>query len=169
MHRVGKQRHAEAIAQAFELIPQGILKRIQDTDFLVGIDPFFAGLFDSGDSDDIGDGRSYRDTACVHYAHLQTFPYRASQSIPACRRRTTVVLPTDEYHLSRPVIVHELGHVFHELMQWMYVDRAVSEYGKSDPYERWAEAFTSWLIPGYAERPDDRAIALFESIAYDLV
>lgn len=53
-----------------------------------------------------------------------------------------------------PVLVHELGHVLDETLGFTTHADPVSWYARGDRQEAFAEAFTAWLIPGYADRPD---------------
>jgi hypothetical protein len=79
---------------------------------------------------------------------------------PADRRRTTIVLPTPHYPIS---IVHELGHVLDEALNFDHEATPVTAYAKTDRYEAFAEAFTSWLYWGYGDEPDPATRYLFES------
>ena len=122
------------------------------TDWFCGADPLFADLHRVQSA---SFGRSYRSTPHCVYPHHQLHRARAD-------RRTTVALPSVE---TPDVVVHELGHVLHERLRWEPVARPVSWYAETDWCESFAESFASWLIPGYAHRPDDRTLSLFESLA----
>jgi len=87
------------------------------------------------------------------YAHNQTH---------LCEKRTTIVLPR---LLPIDYPIHELGHVFDEVLDWSHNADPVTNYAETNDAEAFAEAFTSWLIPGYAKRPDDRTFALFTELA----
>jgi len=146
-----RQDYAETIAAALELYPPGLRELVADVDFLTGTDPLFAGLHDYADTDD---GRSYRSTAHVAY------PWHVLG--PRARRRTTVVLPTPS---SLRTVVHELGHVLDWQLAFSHAAAPVSWYAGTNRCEAMAEAVTSWLIPGYARRPDEATIALLEDLA----
>lgn len=142
------------------LIPKPILKRVAYADFLIGVDPVFVGLHYFRDT---SDGRSYAQTAHVAYPFHQPSPKRC--------RTTTVVLP----HWEEPcVIVHELGHVLDEHLGFEYAPKPVTPYADTCRVEAFAEAFSVWLIPDYAEKTgqkvralDPETIALFEYLAGD--
>jgi hypothetical protein len=134
-----------------DLIPASLHEWVA-ADFACGVDPLFAGLHRF---EDASYGRSYRDTAhCVHPHH--------QMHLPADRRQTTIVIPKV---LTPDHIVHELGHVLHERLQWEPIAEPVSWYARTNHHEAFAEAFTSWLVPGHAARPDDRTLALFEQLS----
>lgn len=148
MKRV-KPGYSEVIQTALGIIPTR-LHRYLGCDFFLGSDPLLAGLHTYTDA---SYGRSYRDVAHVAYVHNQP-------QLSAAHRATTVVLP----RLVHPtVVVHELGHVVHERLLWMETT-PVTEYASTDRYEAFAEAFVSWLVPGYGERPDDAFLCLMESL-----
>ena len=151
MDRLSGAGYRTSISAALEIIPAALHDLVR-VDWFCGADPLFADLHRI---EDASYGRSYRSTAHCVYAHHQEHRARAS-------RRTTIALPTVE---TPDVIVHELGHVLHERLRWEPVARPVTWYAGTDLFEAFAEAFTSWLIPGYARRADDRTIALLESLA----
>lgn len=89
--------------------------------------------------------RSYREIAhCVYPFHQEI--------VPKNRRHTTVVLTGDE---EPEVVVHELGHVLDESLGFSIDSRPVSWYAGTNRAESFAEAFTSWCIPGYAPQDKD--------------
>lgn len=142
--------HAEPIAVSLALIPAGIVERLAHVDFLTGTDPVFAGLHSF---EAMSYGRSYRTTAHVSHRHH------------SADRSTTIVLPTVE---TPEVIVHELGHALDEVLAFAHEAAPVTCYaGAGGRIEAFAEAFTSWLIPGYPviARLDPASRALFEALA----
>lgn len=151
MDRVHASGFRAPIEAALRLIP-ATLQDFVSADFACGLDPIFVGLHQYEETDD---GRSYRDTAHCVYLHHQLH-------LPRARRRTTVVLPEP---VVPEVVVHELGHVLHERLDWGHTASPVSWYAEANWCEAFAEAFTSWLVPGYAERPDEKTLALFEQLA----
>lgn len=157
MNRVMTWQNNEAIQFAYKVIPQPILDRLH-FDYLIGCDPVYIGFFDY---DDTEDGRSYRDTACVAY------PYH--QKLNKDRQKTTIVTPKI---LSPIHIVHEIGHVLHEYLNFEHDAIPVTDYAKTDIREAFAEAFTAWLFYNYATIPlktqheiDNRTFALFQELA----
>lgn len=142
--------YSEVIGAARDLIPNDIHGLILPH-YLCGVDPLFVGLHNYQDTDD---GRSYRETLHVAYDFHQV-------GLARSHRRTTVVLP------HKPVLehlVHELGHVLDENLGFRHAPDPVSEYAHTNRYESFAEAFTSWIIPGYAARPDQGTVACFERL-----
>lgn len=151
MNRIPNQRFAPAIDKALDITApwQPYLARAE---FLCGVDPIFAGLHRH---QDVADGRSYRNTAhCVHPHH--------QMHLSAARRATTIVLPT-----VRPptTIVHELGHVLHEALDWEPTVAPVTAYAKTNRFEAFAEAWTALFFWNYADEPEDSFKALIESLA----
>lgn len=114
--------------------------------FFVG-DSAFSGLQPHSDT---GDGRSYRSTSHV--------VYRSHYDIDM----TTVVLSDDpshiEHNFSLVTVVHELGHVIHEILDFDDCGFPnVSEYAQTNDHENFAEAITAWIVPfgwGYGESKD---------------
>ena len=150
MERMVDYRYSELIGAAFGVIPDKVGGRLRYVHFLTGIDPIYAGLFND---EDIGDGRSYRDTACVAY------PYH--QRIDKSLRHTTIILPN---LIPLAYVIHELGHVLDESLGFIHIAEPVTEYAKTDRGEAFAEAFTSWLFWGYGDEPDESTKYLFESL-----
>lgn len=151
MKRLVGSGYRAVIGAAEDLLPPSIL-RFAQPDYLCGVDPLFAGLhrFEVASY-----GRTYRDTAHVVYPLHQEHMVRAN-------RATTVVLPTVP---AVGDLVHELGHVVHERLAFEHEAAPLTWYARTNHYEAFAEAFASWLMPGYGPRPDDRTVALFESLA----
>lgn len=152
MIRVKSGGYSEVIGAAYDLIPVGLHRMIRP-DFFCGADPVFAGLHDYHDT---SDGRSYRNVAQCVYEHNQ------KRTLPKSLRRVTIVLPSER---DVSVVVHEMGHVLHEEVGFEWRAAPVTWYAETDRFEAFAEAFTSWLVPGYAPRPDDATLALLESLA----
>jgi hypothetical protein len=134
MNRFITYQNNESIQYAHSIIPASILERL-NFDYLVGYDPVYAGLFDNEICED---GRSYRNTACVAYPFHQLIH----------NGKTTIVLPgyLPYYH-----IVHEIGHVLDEYLNFEHKTIPVTEYAKTNRQESFAEAFTAWLFYGYAQ------------------
>ena len=154
LNRVVERVYGEVIGAALDVIPARIADRVRNVNVLAGVDPVFAGLHRFVD---IGDGRSYRDTAHVVYpSHII-----GGRS----ERRTHMVLPTRRA-ATIPIVVHELGHVLDKTLGFDLDDvTPVSWYAETNRYEAFAEAFTSYVLPGYADRPDDRTWAFFDVLA----
>lgn len=150
MRRVHGPGYGQVISAAVDLIPPRLHSLIQP-DYLCGADPVFVGLhrFDAASYN-----RSYRHTAHVAYSFHQ-------QPRPRPDRVTTVVLPTVP---TLTTIVHELGHVLDETLGFTVHAHPVSWYADDNRAEAFAEAFTSWVIPGYAQRPDPDTTGLLDSL-----
>jgi hypothetical protein len=58
--------------------------------------------------------------------------------------------------------VHELGHVLDESLGFTVAAEPVTWYTRDNRAEAFAKAFASWLIPGYADRPDPAVGDLFD-------
>lgn len=146
----------EALSFVLEAIPGRLGALAHRHELFVG-DAVFAGLHRYEDSND---GRSYRTMAHVVYPEH-------SPHLTADRRAVTLVLPTPRE--TPLVIAHELGHVIHyHLDGESWWAEPVSWYAQTNHAEAFAEAFTAWLFPGYAdERLDGATEALFDSLALD--
>lgn len=154
MNFIANDSWREALSSAKNLIPSGLHKYL-GCDFIIGKDTFALALYCSGFDDvDTADGRAYSETCHV------AFDYHTVD------RRNVMVLPGAKGRLR--TAVHEFGHVLHwQSGYWESPAQivGVSKYGRTDYLEAFAEAFTSWLIPGYADRPDDRILTYFEFLA----
>ena len=126
--------YATAIGRAFDLLPSTIEARLRHVHFLTGTDPVYAGLHNYKE---IGDGRSFRDTAHVIFA---------CHAIDK-QERTTVVLPVlDDANLG--TIIHELGHCLDEVLGFEHIALPINKYAKTNRQEAFAEAFVAqyfWL------------------------
>lgn len=130
MKRLTTQAQAEEIAEAVERFPHRLLE-LARADIFTG-DPVFCGIHSW---EEVGDGRSYRNTAHVEYAGN------------ARDKRTTVILPVLENCVT---IIHEMGHAIdyriRELTgKWGPRFQPVSEYARRNQREAFAEAFTAWF------------------------
>lgn len=126
-----------------------------NVDYLCGVSPVFAGLHSFKTA---SYGRSYHDVAHVCY------PWHIER--PLSERVTTVCLPIGKEPW---VIVHELGHVWHEKLNFDITPKPITEYATTDDLEAFAEAFTAWLCPEYPQwtrdslREDEPTISFLES------
>jgi hypothetical protein len=155
MERITSHAYVPAIERAFQLIPEG-LHRWLGCEFLVGADPVFVGLHRFVGA---SYGRGYDETAHVAY------PEHQLDTIPKSRRIQTVVIPTLE-NSTPDTLVHELGHVFHWNLDHCETETTpVSWYAETNSMESFAEAFTAWVIPGYAEKQDRDLNGLLEHLA----
>lgn len=161
MQRVVSHQYTELIESGFDLIPKAIADRLRHIQFFTGTDPVFAGLIADKDTKD---GRSYRATWCCSYPWNQKVE----------DKRTTIIM-TDlqlEYPKAlRPVmVVHELAHCLHEVLDFEPHPRPVTKYAQVDKWEAFAEAFTLWLFPSYGqyyrilEEIDEKTRALFSQL-----
>ena len=156
--RVRSWQDAEPISVALSLLPSRMRERVAHAEWFAGADPIFAGLTAHKLTKD---GRSYRDTAHVCY------PFHLEHR-PRAERVSTVVLPKP---VPPWVVVHELGHVLHESLDFATHDPApVSTYARTDRWEAFAEAFTAWICPeiypwaGEILARDELTLALFEEL-----
>ena len=155
MERITTYQNNNAIQRAHSCIPDSILNRLH-FDYFTNTDPIYAGLFTG---EDTGDGRSYRNCACVMY------PYHFNCS---SQNKTTIVIPEI---IPWQYVVHEIGHVLDEYLGFSVNAVPVSKYARRNRQEAFAEAFTAWLIYGYAETPckttskiDEKTYCLLESL-----
>jgi len=165
MERLVDYRYSELISAGFDLITSNIARKLQYTHFFTGTDPIYAGLIREHK---IVDGRSYHDAWCVSYPeHLQQLSVKDQQ--------TTITLashsPKGYPLLLLPMlIVHELGHVLHEMIGFEHDAEPITEYAELNRWEAFAEAFTAWLNPGYGQyykqlrRVDNKTISLFREL-----
>ena len=124
--------YSDAISTAFSCLPRTLARRLEGTHFLTGTDPAWAGLHQFRTA---SYGRSYSDTAHVAYPLVQG-------GLPWGLRRTTIVLPVPEIPW---VIVHELGHILDEQLDFRFDFPPVSDYARTNRYEAFACAFTDWI------------------------
>lgn len=149
MNRLMSYRYCRPIERALEIVPPAIRARLAGVHFLTGTDPIAAGLHGYRET---RDGRSYLDVAHVVY------PFHQGH-LPADRRRTTVVLPYPDPHPAS--VVHELGHALHEALGFEHDADPVTEYARTNRFEAFAEAFTTWFF-WHGEDVEDSARRLFE-------
>ena len=80
----------------------------------------------------------------------------------------TIVLPF--FNIELPClsdVIHELGHMLDDVTPFFRYHseiKPVTEYAKTDFCEAFAEAFTSWLLWGYGDQPDNETIYYFEKL-----
>lgn len=131
--RIHGRGHREALAVALSVVGPRIMARMPYLQFVAGVDPVFAGVHGY---ETTKDGRSYRGTAACCY------PFNMLG--PADRRVTTIVMPS----VLHPIhIVHEIGHALHETLDFDPEPPPVTAYARTDKFEAFAEAFTSWCWP----------------------
>lgn len=116
-------------------LPKNIKKILGNVDFLINFDPIKVGLHNFLDA---GDGRFYNTTshACyeVHQNHLSKD-----------KRNATVVLLDGDYN-DRNVILHELGHILDERLDFQAPPfYPLDEYAGTDHWEAFATAFQAYL------------------------
>jgi len=160
-HRIHTRGAREAISEAFRIVDR-FSNAIGPVEFVVGVDPVFAGLHSFDDTaDDLADDRSFRNVSHCCY------PWNIDG--PADRRCTTIVLAPGEYNMSVPTIVHELGHALHCQMGFSHAPEPVTDYAETNRYEAFAEAFTTYLFYGYGDEDvlngDHSTLRLFEGLA----
>jgi hypothetical protein len=150
MERVTTWKYNPAIQEAKRMIPQRLWECVPF--HLFTEDPIFTGLH-SFETVDI-DGRSYHQTAHVCYGYY----------VPD--KTTTIVIP-DHGERGPRTIIHEFGHVLHEMVDFWPLASPVGEYAQRNIYEAFAEAFTVWIWPecGLVDlRADDQTVGLLEGL-----
>lgn len=155
----------QPIAEALDLLPDGIRRRVAHAHFLTGVDPVFVGLHTYKTFR--YDGREWSYAQNAHVAWRMNQRARAD-------RVTTVVLPvTLRPAQAIATIVHELGHVLDEQIGFdRHTPEPVSAYARTNSYEAFAEAFEAWVVPELAADKDLAVLAgdeqtrrLFEELA----
>lgn len=154
MERIQGRDAGEQLQMALGWLPESLARRLGFVHFFIG-DPFFAGLhrFEVAD-----DGGSYR-TAAQYVSEC------CQSHRPRSARRPTIVLPFGPGNAA--TVVHELGHALDEVLSYEWLAKPVSNYGRVDPFEAFAEAFTAWVgVPSYQTERDrlyriDRETAAF--------
>ena len=162
MERIVNAEYAELIGYAIDILPSRIWDRIKYVHFFTGTDPIYAGLHDYiniGDDylagGEFSSEESYRNLCHVVYPSHQLV-------LPKMLRQTTVVLP----YLAPPVaVIHELGHVLDETLDFSHLALPITEYAKISEAEAFAEALVGWLFEDSGE-PDEETRCLFESLAW---
>lgn len=155
MKRLVSYSYNDPIAFALASMPAGIRSRVENTDYFCGASPVFAGLHNYVDTDD---GRPYSRTAHAVWIMHQWL-------LPRTLRVPTVVLPQP---VGPKTVVHELGHILHEALEFKPDALAVTEYGKTNRWEAFAEAFTAWLGwygPDVRGAVDERTATLFAALS----
>jgi hypothetical protein len=153
MERILQQRYVEPLQAALDRLPLLIRRRLDHLDYLLGLDPVYAGLSKPWTDDD---GRSNRDTGGCYYEF--------AQPIDRASRRTTVVMPDPDRLLAErgtqaavAVYVHEFGHAIHELLGWPDVAMPCTIYARTAPNEAFAESFAARYCPDWYSHPTVRA------------
>lgn len=153
MQRLTDNSYAVAISYALDCMGPALASRLHGAHYFTGTDPLYAGVHRY---ELTHDGRSYRRTACCVYG---------SEGVPD--QRTTIVLPT-AMDAEPGVVVHELGHVLHELIGLEYEAVPCTPYAATNGHEAFAEAFTAWMgcyaNDGRGVRPAAADVALFDSL-----
>ncbi len=155
--RLVDRRIVPAIVEARRLIHSAIWQQIKRADFLCGVAPNFVGVSEYTVT---VDGRNYADTAHVLYPMHQP-------RLPRSRRVTTVCLPLE---VESWAVVHELGHVLHEALEFEPAPRPVDDYAATNSHEAFARAFDAWIMPYLwpAERArleeDPETVMLFRTL-----
>ncbi len=160
MSRVHDRPPAFAVGQALSIIPDRILPLV-GCEFIIGVDPNFAGIHEFETYHYDGEVMTYRDSAHCTYAHNQIHR-------PVSFRTTKVILPENpayQWDTTAGVgtVVHELGHVLHEFVGFEWDADPVTEYAKTDRYEAFAEAFEFWV---WSRPIDEKTQALFNRMAF---
>ena len=154
MERIRGPDAGEQLSMALDWLPKSIATRLGFVHFFIG-DPVFAGLHEFEVADD---GGSYRTAPQYVSESCQTHRSRSA-------RRATIVLPFGPGRTA--TVVHELGHALDEVLGYEWSAKPVSDYGRVDPCEAFAEAFTAWVgMPSYQIERDrlyrvDRETAAF--------
>ena len=142
MERIRGRDAGELISIALDWLPRSLARRLGFVHFFVG-DPVFAGLHQIEVADD---GGSFRTTAQYVPEHLQNHRPRSA-------RRGTIVLPFGPRRMD--MVVHELGHALDDVLGEKWAAKPVSNYGRVDRFEAFAEAFTAWVgLPSYRTERD---------------
>jgi hypothetical protein len=142
MERIRGHDAGELISTALDWLPRSLARRLGFVHFFVG-DPVFAGLHQI---EVAADGGSFRTTA-------QYVPEYLQNHRPRSARRGTIVLPFGPRRMD--MVVHELGHALDDVLGEKWAAKPVSDYGRADRFEAFAEAFTAWVgLPSYTTERD---------------
>jgi len=165
MIRIVSSKYAELILASFDRLPPGMARRLENTHFFTGTSPIYAGLFDY---EKTTDGRSYHTEWCVAYSHHL-------KKLSRKYRETTIIMPEHSpggypMALLPMILIHELGHVLDEILGFCHIALPVTKYAGVNREEAFAEAFTSWLNPGYGQfykqshSVDEKTLGLFREL-----
>lgn len=152
MDRIPDARWREPIGKALQVTNQ-FNHHFGHVQFVCGVDPNFAGI------------HNFKDKGGVPYNRRAHCCYPSHLSGPADRRVTTIVLPRP---VPPNVVVHELGHALHEVVNFRSWPNPVTEYAKTNAYEAFAEAFRAFHYYYGDEsvaKTDHKTLALFNSLS----
>jgi hypothetical protein len=162
MSRVHDSSPARAVGRGFNFIPARLTELVK-VEFVIGIDPVFAGIhkFKDWRRDDLV--HQYKDTAhCVLDVH--------QMHRPLADRNVKIVLPSNRNYdwdgfYGLHTVIHEFGHAVQDSFN-LYAHRAapVSDYAHTNNNEAFAEAFADWCLDGPV---DEETRALFERLAWN--
>lgn len=156
MHRLTNHQHIKVVNAALNLLPNSIRSLVEHVDILSDIDPNFVGLHQFKNA---SYGRQYKDTPHV------SFKFHTSD------KSTTMFLPDKIINIK--TVIHELGHVLDENLNFEFTTKPVTRYGETNRWESFAESFTAWVLPdepGYLKardklyETDKRTVNLFERL-----
>lgn len=165
MERLVDFKYSELISAGFDILPPGIADKLKYTHFFTGTDPIYAGVVTH---EKTRDGRSFGNMWCVSYPfHLKGLSVKD--------RQTTVTLTSHSpkgypRRLLPMLIVHELGHVLDGLLGFTHIAEPITKNARISHMEAFADAFTSWLNPGYRQyyehlrEVDERTLSLFREV-----
>jgi hypothetical protein len=162
MERIQGPDAREQLSIALDWLPSSLARRLGFVQFFIG-DPVFAGLHDFEVAED---GDSMRTSP--HYVTEHQQIHR-----PRSARRGTIVLPFGPGRMDD--VIHELGHVLDDVLDYEWWAKPVSDYAQVDDHEAFAEAFTAWVgLPSYRAardrlyRIDRDTAAFFDAITLQL-
>lgn len=138
MQRLLSNKQLPEIKHAFKLIPNRILSKIDYVDFLCEVDPIFVGIHDY---ENANHSRLYKNiTHCAYPFHQHI--------LSKDQRKTTIILPI---HESVWTIIHELGHVLHEVVDFSIKPIPITNYAKTNYCESFAESFCAYIHFSYTK------------------
>lgn len=152
------------IQAAFDLMPVAVADRLRYTHFFTGTDPVYAGLLSPGNRND---SRALKDIWCVVYPwHFNGLGVQECTTVFMAN-----LLPRYPAPLHPAMVIHELGHVLDEQLDFKHRATPITKYARANREEAFAEAFTAWLFPSYWQyypmkyTVDERTLSLFEQLA----
>lgn len=139
MNRHHGAGYNEIIGVAFGQLPERLVRRFSGVGFVTGIAPVKIGLPDFNGVH-LEAGYDW----FTDYAECASTWHGKRHGLPD--DQVTIFLPYPDPHPT--TVLHELGHALHAQVDWLNLGEVVTDYGKSNPAEAFADIFMEWAWNG---------------------